>query len=206
MVKHNNVIPNQHFRKHWHERVKCHFSQPVQKKIRRQKRMEKAAAIAPRPASGPLRPYVHCPTQKYNTKMKLGRGFTFAELKAAGISPKFAATVGIAVDHRRENKCEESLKLNADRLKEYKERLVVFPRKAGKPKKGDATKEEVAAAKQLKGTIVAAPKVAPALSYTTLTEEMKNNKVHFALRDARNNAKLMGPRLMKLKAGKEEEK
>lgn len=29
--------------------------------------------------------------------------------------------------------------MNIDRLKEYRSRLVVFPRKAGKPKRGDAT-------------------------------------------------------------------
>jgi large subunit ribosomal protein L13e len=63
-------------------------------------RKVKAAAIAPRPVSGALRPLVHCPTQKYNTKVKLGRGFTLEELKGAGIHAKYAQTVGIAVDHR----------------------------------------------------------------------------------------------------------
>lgn len=82
-------------------------------------RKVKAAAIAPRPVSGALRPLVHCPTQKYNTKVKLGRGFTLEELKAAGINAKYAQTVGIAVDHRRTNKCNESLSLNVDRLKVF---------------------------------------------------------------------------------------
>merc|ERR1712137_490574 len=48
-------------------------------------RAAKAAKMAPRPASGPLRPMVHGQTQKYNLKVKAGRGFTLAELKAAGI-------------------------------------------------------------------------------------------------------------------------
>jgi len=34
-------------------------------------------------------------------KVRTGRGFTFTELKEAGLSAKFARTVGIAVDHRR---------------------------------------------------------------------------------------------------------
>ena len=64
MVRHNNVIPGQHFHKNWARRVKTWLHQPAQKKIRRDKRKERAAAIAPRPASGPIRPLVHCPTQK----------------------------------------------------------------------------------------------------------------------------------------------
>lgn len=68
-----------------------------------------------------------------------GRGFTLSELKLAGIRRKEAKTIGIAVDTRRRSKSEEGQKLNVDRLKEYKTRLVVFPKKAGKPKSGDAT-------------------------------------------------------------------
>lgn len=198
------AIQNLHFRKQWQKRIRTWFDQPMQKKVRRQRRQEKAAAIAPRPATGPLRPYVHCPTQKYNTKLRLGRGFTLAELKAVGIAAKFAKTVGICVDSRRENKSQESLDLNVQRLKDYKDKLVVFPRKASKPKKGDATKEEMAACKQLTGAIIAAPKVAPAVTFTKLTEEMKNTKCHYSLRDARNEAKLVGPRVKKAAAKKAE--
>ena len=113
------MIPNQHFHKKWQRRVKTWLDQPKQKKVRRELRKVKAAAIAPRPVSGALRPLVHCPTQKYNTKVKLGRGFTLEELKTAGINAKYAQTVGIAVDHRRTNKCNESLSLNVDRLKVF---------------------------------------------------------------------------------------
>lgn len=45
-------------------------------------------------------------------QIKLGRGFTLAELKAAGLSAKHAQSIGIAVDHRRKNRSEESLQLN----------------------------------------------------------------------------------------------
>lgn len=34
---------------------------------------------------------------------------------------------------------EEGKKLNVERLKAYKAKLIVFPRKTGKPKKGDST-------------------------------------------------------------------
>ena len=75
-------------------------------------------------------------TNKYNIRVRAGRGFTLQELKAAGVSPKYARTVGIAVDHRRRNRCQESLDANVQRLKNYMEKLIVFPRVAGKPKSG----------------------------------------------------------------------
>ena len=55
--------------------------------------------------------------------------------QAAGIDPKTARGIGIAVDHRRRNRCEESLKVNVDRLGEYKSNLTVFPRKGSKAAK-----------------------------------------------------------------------
>ena len=44
--------------------------------------------------------------------------------------------MGIAVDHRRRNTNEESLETNVQRLKEYKAKLIVFPRKT-RGKKGE---------------------------------------------------------------------
>ena len=144
MVKHNKIIPNQHFHKKWQTSsrgplpIKSWFNQPGKKKSRRLKRAAKAAANAPRPADK-LRPLVRCQTQQHNAKVRLGRGFSLAELKAAKISPKFAATVGIAVDHRRTNKSQEALDINVQRLTDYKAKLVVFPRKGAAPKvDGDA--------------------------------------------------------------------
>lgn len=58
-------------------------------------------------------------------------------VQEAGIPSRFAPTVGIAVDHRRQNVSEESLAANVARLKAYKERLIVFPRRSNAPKKGD---------------------------------------------------------------------
>eukprot|EP00914_Ancora_sagittata_P027003 GHVO01052966.1.p1 GENE.GHVO01052966.1~~GHVO01052966.1.p1 ORF type:complete len:181 (+),score=21.86 GHVO01052966.1:14-556(+) len=137
MVKHNNVLPNVHFRKDWKSYVRTWFDQPGRKHRRYENRQKKLAKMGTRPVDS-LRPVVHPPTQRYNMKTRLGRGFTLEELKAAGVSPKFALTVGISVDHRRRNHCEESLAANTERIKEYLKRLVVFPRKSGQPKKGTA--------------------------------------------------------------------
>lgn len=70
---------------------------------------------------------VHCPTFRYHTKVRAGKGFTLAELKASGLNKRFARTIGIAVDPRRRNKSVESLQTNAQRLKEYKSKLILFP-------------------------------------------------------------------------------
>lgn len=58
-------------------------------------------------------------------------------VQEAGIPRRFAPTIGIAVDGRRQNLSEESLAVNVERLKAYKERLIVFPRRSNAPKKGD---------------------------------------------------------------------
>merc|ERR1712176_761895 len=93
------------------------FDQAGRKKRRALNRQKKAARIAPRPAAGLLRPVVHPPTQRYNIKLRLGKGFTLEELREAKIPVKKALTIGISVDHRRRNRCAESLQANVDRLK-----------------------------------------------------------------------------------------
>ncbi|EER04779.1 60S ribosomal protein L13, putative, partial [Perkinsus marinus ATCC 50983] len=141
-VKHNNVIPNIHFRKYWQKHIKTWFDQSARKHRRRLTRQSKAAAAYPRPSAGLLRPVVRPPTQRYNYKLRLGRGFTVEELAAAGISVKLAPTIGIKVDKRRHNKSNESLACNVDRLNQYKARLAVFPR-GSKVKKGDTARAEL---------------------------------------------------------------
>ena len=71
-IKHNNVIPNVHFRKWWQRYVTTWFNQAGRKKSRRVARQKKAAAAFPAPASGLLRPAVHPATQRYNYKVKFG--------------------------------------------------------------------------------------------------------------------------------------
>jgi len=205
MVRHNNIVPNQHFHKKWEKRIKTWFQQPLQKKIRREKRKERAAAAFPRPAQGALRPVVHCPTQKYNMKVRYGRGFTLEELKECKLTAKYARTIGIAVDHRRRNTSVESLNTNVDRLKEYMSRLVIFPRKAGVVKKGDATKEELDVG-QLAGDIIAKPTGGDAITFTTDVDALRDAPLAYStLRNARNAKKMFGPRQRAAQLKKEAE-
>eukprot|EP00894_Picocystis_sp_ML_P003669 jgi/Pico_ML_1/54186/g4597.t1 len=136
-------------------------------------------------------------------KTKLGRGFTLDELKAAGISAKLAPTIGIAVDHRRTNKSEESLKLNVDRLTEYKSKLVIFPRRSSKPKKGDSTAEELKNVVQMSGEVMPIKGSTHDVEYVSLDDEAKATRAYAKLRLERMNARLAGVRK---KREEEEEK
>jgi len=143
MVKHNNRLPQSHFKNAWQDHVKTWLDQPARKQRRRLNRQKKAAKIYPRPVNGLLRPVVRCPTSKYNTKVKLGKGFTLEEIRQAGLNPLEVRQIGISVDYRRKNASTGTLNANVQRLKLYHSKLVVFPRKAGKPKHGDTSDKTV---------------------------------------------------------------
>ena len=187
--------------------VKTWFNQPMRKKRRQAKRVKKALEIAPRPVAGLVRPVVRCPTFKYNTRVRAGRGFTLDELKGAGVNKKQARSIGISVDYRRRNSSMESLQANVQRLKEYKSKLILFPRHASKPKKGDATAEEMNLATQLKRRPVM-PISDPVRreKARAITDEEKNFKAFIVLRQARINKKLYGKREKKRREAEEKDK
>lgn len=93
-------------------------------------------------------------------------------MQEAGIPAKLAPTIGISVDHRRRNRCLESLQANVNRLKAYKANLVVFPRKASAPKAGDSPAEELAAVQQVMGTVMPIQTPAPTMEYGKVTPDM----------------------------------
>jgi len=125
---HNNQLPNNHFRKDWQRRVKTWFNQPGRAARRHRNRVTRAATLGARPLKS-LRPAVHCPTVRYNMKVREGYGFSLAEIKEAGFNKRECRGLGVVVDYRRRNLSEESKKLNVERLKEYKTRLIVFPKR-----------------------------------------------------------------------------
>jgi large subunit ribosomal protein L13e len=193
-IRGNNIVPNNHFRKYWQKYVRTWLNQAGRAKSRRVLRQKKAAKIAPRPL-GLLRPEVHPPTIRYNFKTRLGRGFTLRELKKAKISRQQARTIGIAVDHRRNNKCEESLATNVARLEEYKGKLMVFP-KGSKPKKGDTMKSELKDAQITTGKVVM-PLIKKSLRVRAraITADDKSKSAYKVLRKARVDKKMFGRRL-----------
>jgi large subunit ribosomal protein L13e len=202
MPAHNNQLPNAHFHKRWMDRVKTWFNQPARKHRRRVARADKAKAMAPRPSGGLLRPIVRAPTQRYNMKVRKGRGFTFEELKEAGISNKVARSVGIAVDHRRKNHSVESLQQNVQRLKTYKSKLVIFPGKGnliGLPK---ADKSEPVP--QVMGDALPMPTISAPLEYRAV--QQADGSVFNKFRVMRSDLRQEGRRLKKAKDAAEEAK
>ncbi|SMN18815.1 similar to Saccharomyces cerevisiae YDL082W RPL13A Protein component of the large (60S) ribosomal subunit, nearly identical to Rpl13Bp [Maudiozyma saulgeensis] len=181
-ISKNLPLLKNHFRKHWQERVKVHFNQAGKKASRRDARVAKAAKIAPRPLDL-LRPVVRAPTIKYNRKVRAGRGFTFGEVKAAGLTPAYARTIGIAVDHRRQNKNQEMFELNVQRLKEYQSKIIVFPRNGKVPE-----------TEQVLSTAAAFPIAQPAVETETRAVQDNGESAYRTLRMARSEKRYRGIR------------
>ena len=203
-MKHNNEIPNNHFRKEWDLRVRTWFNQPARKRRRRQARIAKAAKVAPRPIQK-LRPVVRCQTNKHNLRERLGFGFSREELKSAGIPINFASTIGIAVDKRRRNKSEEAMAQNVQRLKEYMDKLILFPKNPAKPLKGDSPKEALANAAQVKGAVLGVPaKQDVDVKVRKITDEDKKSNAYRTLRLNRMLKRVDGIRKERAKKEAEE--
>lgn len=117
--------------------------------------------------------------------------------QAAGIPRLLAPTIGIAVDGRRQNLSEESLAANVARLKAYKERLILFPRKSNKVKKGD-NPTDLSKVK----TAATLAEVSPIVHTATALTEIKKSDIpkpieggaFRKLRIARSDARLVGVR------------
>merc|ERR1719158_2115649 len=176
------------------------LDQAGRKKRRMMNRQKKAAKLAPRPAAGLLRPVVHPPTQRYNMRLRLGKGFTIEELKEAKIPKKLARTIGVAVDHRRRNRCQESLQANVDRLKLYKSKLLIFPKGSGKKavKKGDTARSELQnVAQNTLKEIIPVPKPDVRIKPRAITEAEKEQSAVRVLRKARTDVKYFGEKQKK---------
>jgi large subunit ribosomal protein L13e len=191
--------------------VRCHVPlppasalHPAAKKRRRLNRIERAQKIGPRPAAGPLRPVVRCQTSKHNLRVRSGRGFTLAELKAAGVNRRTARGIGIAVDYRRVNRSVEGLQANVERLQHHLAHLVVFPRRKGKPTKGDSSAEDLAAATQFKGTLQPIKQdTAASGERIAISEELAEANVYQKLRVERTSARYIGKKTKKQLAKEE---
>jgi len=123
----------------------------------------------------------------------MGRGFTFGELKAANVAPAFARTIGIAVDHRRNNKSDAIKTENVQRLKEYLSRLVVFPR--GKKAKAEKKNKDEAIVQNMDVVLGKKPGLLDDHTHEAargLTDEEKKRKVYQYLRKCLRKQKLVG--------------
>jgi len=207
-IKHNNMIPNVHFRKWWQRYVKTWFNQAGRKHTRRNKREVKKMKCAPRPI-GKLRPEVHPPTKRYNFKTRFGKGFTMQELKTAKIAKKAAQGLGIAIDHRRTNHCQESLDLNVARLQAWQKNMLLMPIK-GKAKKGETARKDV----KDDGKFASGKHPMPLVGMKKrtkaekITADQKSTSAYKVLRKARTDKKMFGKRFARArdKAAAEKQK
>jgi len=140
-------------------------------------------------------------------RIRAGRGFSLQELKTAGVNKKQALSIGIPVDHRRRNRSEESLERNVERLKAYKDRLILFPLKSKKPKKGDSsadTLKETNVTRKISSVLPLPPSYV-AEEPRAITAEEKEGNAYATLRKARSDARLVGVREVRRKKAQEEE-
>jgi len=89
--------------------------------------------------------------------------------------------------------------LNTQRLKEYQAKLILFPIKAKKPRKGDASEEDIKKASQLSGKLMPLKADGKRPRAMDLTEELKNFKAYHTITQARSHGKLWGIRAKKAK-------
>merc|ERR1719264_2392176 len=160
--------------------------------------MAKIAKLAPRPAAGKLKPTVRPPSARYNMKLRLGKGFTLAELKEAKIPKKLAPTIGISVDHRRKNRCVESLQRNVARLLEYKSKLLIFPKRAGKRgvKRGDTPRDQLQnVAQNTLREIIPIERPSKKIPARAITAEEREFNAFKTMRKARTDKKYWGKRM-----------
>jgi large subunit ribosomal protein L13e len=101
----------------------------------------------------------------------------------------------------------QGLKANVERLQEYRNRLILFPRRNGKTKQGDASAEDVKAAKG--NTVTSTASVLPIKNVKELEEGPIGNyeateNAYRKLRDARSEARFVGVREKRAKAKADE--
>jgi large subunit ribosomal protein L13e len=118
------------------------------------------------------------------------------------------------VDPRRANLSQEPIAVNVERLKAYRARLILFPRKSGQHKTLDASKEDVKAAQEEHGKIIKhLGKVLPIenVSRAAAVGEVKRSEMgegtkdaYRTLRLARSDARLVGVREKRAKTKADE--
>jgi large subunit ribosomal protein L13e len=96
-----------------------------------------------------------------------------------------------------------------ERLQEYTKRVIVFPRKGGKTKQGDASAEDVKKARSGESTVASIKSSLPIINVPKVTEvklaDEKSEDAYKKLRLARSEARLIGVRQKRAKAKEDEE-
>lgn len=90
------------------------------------------------------------------------------------------------MDYRRRNKSVESIQLNAQRLREYRSKLILFPiRESKKLRPGEASPEERKVATQLQTEVLPIKQPQFKLKARAVTEEEKQFEAYITVRKVR---------------------
>ncbi len=114
-------------------------------------------------------------------------------MKAVNLTRQYARSVGIAVDLRRKDTSNESLKLNEERLKEYLRKIILYPRKHASGYKYDkkavipeAKEEQLnhpdAKSQNTTKHVIPLPKPEVGYSWTNITKDMKDSSAYKTIR------------------------
>ena len=104
------------------------------------------------------------------------------------------------------------MRSNAERLSEYKNKLILFPRREGKPKKGeinDSTPEQLksaSASKQVDGAVLPRVVAAEEVQYEKITADHQKVKAFRTLRTLRTFKRYKGKREKRAKDEAENKK
>merc|ERR1711991_138699 len=118
-----------------------------------------------------------------------------------GVSPRYARTIGVSVDHRRKNHSEEALAKNTQRLKEYLGKLILFPvsgRKASGPVAQASGEQLKNVTQNTSSTIIAFPTAETKEAPRDLTADEKKRNIYMYLRSKSRDEKFVGIRLARV--------
>ena len=88
-------------------------------------------------------------------------------------------------------------------MKEYKSKLIIFPKKASAPKAGDSDPSELAVPTQLQGKIMPIVASKPSIKARMITDEEKKIDCFKTMRIERANRRLAGVRAKRKKEAEE---
>ena len=149
--------------------------------------------------------FVHWCTLQHNATTwrcdwaKVSLWMSWKKQKSPGNLPRQLASQW---DHRRRNRCTESLQANVERLKLYMSKLLLFPKKSGAKgvKKGDTPRSELQnVAQNTLKEIIPVPKPQKRIKARAITEEEKSESAYKKLKKARTAAHYQGERIKKAK-------
>lgn len=154
------------------------------------------------PAWGPTRPIVRYPTMRYHTRVRAGRDFSLEELGVAvSTGKRVAASQHLWTKGRAANPLNH-YRPHSARPKDYRSKLMLFPRKPSAPKR-EGSAEEFKSPTQLTEPVMPIWNVCKKEKARVITEG-ENCKTFASLTAGRTSARLLSIRTQRAKEAAEQ--